>query len=69
LLVDVQAAAPAWQRMIAYPIAFVVLSVPQVTIALLLCRFSFSADEMRDMHRPRHEAKQQPASAGPEATP
>jgi hypothetical protein len=69
LLVTVQAAAPAWQRMIAYPVVFVVVSIPVVTIALLLCRLSFSAAEMRDGNRRRHEPKQRPAPAGPESTP
>ncbi len=63
LLVNTQAAAPAWQHMIAYPVVFAIVSLLLVTIALLLCRFSFSAAEMRDAERRRREATQRPAPA------
>jgi hypothetical protein len=61
LLVNTRTAAPAWQHLIAYPVVYLILSVPLVTIALLLCRFSFSAAEMRDMGRHLSGATQQPA--------
>jgi hypothetical protein len=51
----INAAVLPWQQKAAYPIVFVAVMVPMFTIALLLCRFSFSATEMRDVQRRRSQ--------------
>ena len=68
LLVNVEATAPAWQRMIAYPVVWIVVVALVTLIAPLLCRFSFSAAEIRDANRRRAEAFRRPSSADPEST-
>lgn len=68
LLVNVQAAAPAWQRMIAYPVVWLVLAAIVTLVAPLLCRFSFSAAEMRDANRHRYQARQRRTQVASESS-